>query len=90
MGAATRGHTVLRSYSVEVSDDTDVAKPAEPAAKPTTPSLPGSGEPTTPTSHTAPTTPPTATTSTLPPIRVRNPPKQTAGCNRGCICARCA
>jgi ribonuclease III len=44
IGAATRGQTVLRSYSVEVSADTDVAKPAEPVAKPDDEPA-GSGDP---------------------------------------------
>jgi ribonuclease-3 len=34
IGAATRGDTALRSYSVEVSDDTAVVKPSDAAARP--------------------------------------------------------
>jgi ribonuclease-3 len=45
IGAATRGDTVLRSYSVEVSDDRDVAKPADAAARPADDEPADAGEP---------------------------------------------
>ena len=45
MGAATRGDTVLRSYSVDVSDDIEVARPVEPVSGPAADAAVAPGEP---------------------------------------------